>query len=300
MSPSHSARSARALSLPVTSHRRWLEHRVTGDQRGGVTIGAEAELHNVEHGWRTATLAQQRRVIRGAVGKRLALDRHAVERRGRERVRSDQQVRDLPGVAPLVARRDDPLVDLKHLDTVPVHAQARELMEHAPRRLPAGQRECAAAAARARAADLGAQRLCGALGGRFRGRQDLDAHDAPFGAAAVTSRAPAASPRTSAPRRHAAPQHFDRSPPDCNACRIDDARGHAVTEPDDAALDAESVATLARLVGYPPFDAATAARIATGAASAVAAVRAAAIVSLFDCEPGSYLAELERLAEPGS
>ena len=35
-------------------------------------------------------------------------------------------------------------------------------------------------------------------------------------------------------------------------------------------------------------------------ASAVAAVRAAAIVSLFDCEPGSYLAELERLAEPGS
>jgi hypothetical protein len=65
-----------------------------------------------------------------------------------------------------------------------------------------------------------------------------------------------------------------------------------------AALDAATVAALARLLGYPPLDANTAARIAAGASNAVAAVRATATVPLFDAEPGNYLAELERLAGP--
>jgi hypothetical protein len=69
-----------------------------------------------------------------------------------------------------------------------------------------------------------------------------------------------------------------------------------MTDRDTAALDAATVEALARLLGYPPFDAETTARIAAGASNAVAAVRATATVPLFDSEPGSYLAELERLA----
>ena len=67
---------------------------------------------------------------------------------------------------------------------------------------------------------------------------------------------------------------------------------------DAVALDAATVAALARLLGYPPLDPETAARIAAGAGNAVAAVRATATVPLFDAEPGNYLAELERLAGP--
>lgn len=72
-----------------------------------------------------------------------------------------------------------------------------------------------------------------------------------------------------------------------------------MTDRDDPVLDAATVAALARLLGYPPPDAETLARIAAGAGSAVAAVRATATVPLFDAEPGHYLAELERLAGPG-
>ncbi len=66
---------------------------------------------------------------------------------------------------------------------------------------------------------------------------------------------------------------------------------------DPPALDAATVGALADQLGYPPLAADTAARIAAGAAAAVAAVRATATVSLFDREPGQFLAELERLAD---
>ena len=71
-----------------------------------------------------------------------------------------------------------------------------------------------------------------------------------------------------------------------------------MTDRVDAALSAATVQALARLAGYPPLDADTAARIAAGASSAVAALRATATVPLFDTQPGDYLAELERLADP--
>jgi hypothetical protein len=71
-----------------------------------------------------------------------------------------------------------------------------------------------------------------------------------------------------------------------------------MTDRDVAALDAATVAALARLLGYPPLDAETAAQVAAGAARALAAVRATATVPLFDVEPGSFLAEPERLAGP--
>jgi hypothetical protein len=73
-----------------------------------------------------------------------------------------------------------------------------------------------------------------------------------------------------------------------------------MTDRDAAELDAATVAALARLLGYPPLDAETALRIAAGAANAVAAVRATATLPLFDAEPGHYLAELERLADPAA
>lgn len=72
-----------------------------------------------------------------------------------------------------------------------------------------------------------------------------------------------------------------------------------MTDSETSALEAETVAALAQLLGYPPLDADTAMRIAAGASNAVAAVRATATVPLFDAEPGNYLAELERLAGPG-
>jgi hypothetical protein len=68
---------------------------------------------------------------------------------------------------------------------------------------------------------------------------------------------------------------------------------------DPPALGIELVRALARLEGYPPLDAETAARIAAGATSAVRAVAAAATASLFDVEPASFLAELERLGDAG-
>jgi hypothetical protein len=62
-------------------------------------------------------------------------------------------------------------------------------------------------------------------------------------------------------------------------------------------LSADVVVALASLEGYPLLDRATAARIAVGASNAVRAVVAHATLSLFDIDPGSYLAELERLSE---
>jgi hypothetical protein len=62
-------------------------------------------------------------------------------------------------------------------------------------------------------------------------------------------------------------------------------------------LDAATVRVLARLAGYPPLSPEAAARIALGATNAVRAVAASVDRSLFDAEPGSYLAELERLAD---
>lgn len=75
----------------------------------------------------------------------------------------------------------------------------------------------------------------------------------------------------------------------------------AMTDADERlVLEPAMVAALARLAGYPPFDAATLARLATGAGDAVAAVRASATASLFDVEPADFQAELERLAAPDS
>jgi hypothetical protein len=70
------------------------------------------------------------------------------------------------------------------------------------------------------------------------------------------------------------------------------------SDPPAPALTPEIVALLARLEGFPPLDAETAARIAVGATQAVRAVAATATLDLFDTEPAAYAAELERAAEP--
>jgi hypothetical protein len=64
-------------------------------------------------------------------------------------------------------------------------------------------------------------------------------------------------------------------------------------------LTPELVAALAQVAGIPLADEAMAARIATGAGVAIAAVRSQSGGTLFDLEPGDYLATLERLAVPG-
>lgn len=75
-----------------------------------------------------------------------------------------------------------------------------------------------------------------------------------------------------------------------------------IPDSNSAPLSAAAVTELARITGIPVDDAAMAARIAAGAATAVAAVREGmAIVGdsdvvPFDCET-DYLAALERLAD---
>lgn len=62
-------------------------------------------------------------------------------------------------------------------------------------------------------------------------------------------------------------------------------------------LSPDCVQALARQQGRDSLDRPTAERIAAGAAHAVAAVRASQAGSLFDTDPATYLAELERLAD---
>lgn len=75
-----------------------------------------------------------------------------------------------------------------------------------------------------------------------------------------------------------------------------------IPDSNSAPLSAAAVTELARITGIPVDDAAMAARIAAGAATAVAAVRAGIAIVVdsdvvpFDCET-DYLAALERLAD---
>ena len=62
-------------------------------------------------------------------------------------------------------------------------------------------------------------------------------------------------------------------------------------------MNAEFVAALARLSGVPLADSDAAARVASGANAAIAAVRRVVGDSLFDYEPSDYLATLEQLAD---
>ena len=68
-------------------------------------------------------------------------------------------------------------------------------------------------------------------------------------------------------------------------------------DPDPPALTVEIVRILARLEGHAPLEAELAARIAASATRALGAVAASAKHDLFELQPSSYLAELERLAE---
>ena len=71
-----------------------------------------------------------------------------------------------------------------------------------------------------------------------------------------------------------------------------------MTNPDaKPTIDGTVALARARLVGIPTLDAETTARIAAGASTAVSAVRASATVPLFDTQPTSFVAELERLAD---
>jgi hypothetical protein len=70
-----------------------------------------------------------------------------------------------------------------------------------------------------------------------------------------------------------------------------------MTDAEPPALTAEIVQALSRLEGHLPLSPALAARIAASATRALTAVAASATLDLFGQDPGSFLAELERLAE---
>ncbi len=63
-------------------------------------------------------------------------------------------------------------------------------------------------------------------------------------------------------------------------------------------LQVSSVEDLLRIQGYPPVEDDVKARIAAGGANAVEAVVGARRGSIFDIDPGTYLSELDRLADP--
>lgn len=62
-------------------------------------------------------------------------------------------------------------------------------------------------------------------------------------------------------------------------------------------IDGAVALALARLAGFSALDPEMGARIAAGASNAVSAVRESATVPLFDTQPTSFVAELERLAD---
>ena len=89
-----------------------LEHRVAGHQRGGVTVGPEAEVDEVE-------LVGQRLVVVARGGLEVALgDRHRPQRR---LVVHREAEHDVGEVAVLAAGRGDPLVDLEQRGLLPGH-----------------------------------------------------------------------------------------------------------------------------------------------------------------------------------
>ena len=111
------------------------EDRVARDQRGGVTVGAEAEVDEVEHGWRAGDCFQSMGVLSGCGGEVSRFDRHGadeVAREGRERAQAFAEVGQ---VAIGVAGGGDAFVDLKDADGVPGDIVRCERAEHLPWRM---------------------------------------------------------------------------------------------------------------------------------------------------------------------
>jgi hypothetical protein len=121
-----------------------------------MAVVAKPKLHHVEYGRRSAVFAQQLSVVLGARSEIAPLNRHRVELRGAQHRRSDQQIGDLACVASFIVLGHDPLIHLKHLQVVPMDAQAPQIAEHPPRCAAAAQGKEAATALRACTPYLGA------------------------------------------------------------------------------------------------------------------------------------------------
>ena len=143
-----------------------------------MAVGANPEVNHVEYRRRSAVFAEQPGVLLGARVEVATLDRHRVELRGVQHRRCDEQVGDVARVASFVVLGHHPLIDLEHLQIVPMHAQAAQVAQHSPQRASAAQANKAAAALSAGSADLGAQPVRGTLGRDFGSRKHMDAHDA--------------------------------------------------------------------------------------------------------------------------
>ncbi len=119
-----------------------------------MAIGANPKLNHVEYRQRSAVFAEQPSVLLSARFEVATLDRHRMELRGVQHRRCDEQVGDLARIASFVVLCHHPLVDLEHLEIVPMHAQAAQVAQHSTQRAPAAQTNKAATALSARSADL--------------------------------------------------------------------------------------------------------------------------------------------------
>jgi hypothetical protein len=122
-----------------------------------VSVGAKPELDYVEYRGSSAVFTEQAAVFLCAGTEIAALDRHGVELFGSQcRVRN-QQFGDMARVTPLIGFRHHPFIHLEHMQVMPVHAQAAQVVKHSPWRVAAAQGNEATAVVRACAPDLGAQ-----------------------------------------------------------------------------------------------------------------------------------------------
>ena len=159
---------------PVRATRRSATSRTgsPGTQRGGVAVGAEAEVDEVEAlGQRGFVFARRRLEV--ALG-----DRHRPQRRLVVHREAEDHVGE---VAVLAARGGDPLVDLEELGLVPGHLlEFAEDRQHRPGRAAAAHRHRELVALRRRLAPGGGDQLGGAARGRpfVAGDLELDRHGA--------------------------------------------------------------------------------------------------------------------------
>ncbi len=133
-----------------------LEEPIPRHQRSRMAVVAKSKLDHVEYRRRSAVFAQQLSVVLGARSEIAPLDRHRMELRGAQHRRSDEQIGDLARVASFIVLGHDPFIHLKHLQVVPMDAQAAQIAEHPPRCAAAAQGKEAATALRGCTPYLGA------------------------------------------------------------------------------------------------------------------------------------------------
>ena len=119
-----------------------------------MAVGAEPEMHEVEHRRRAGHRGERRRVACRRDAEIRELDRHRVDLLRRQRRAVEQALAEVRQVAVGVAGGRDALVHLEEVHARPRHVLARERAQHQPRRAAAAHGEGEAPARRDRGAGL--------------------------------------------------------------------------------------------------------------------------------------------------